>query len=50
LTESEKKKRNVQASAQAYLKKYDNTDLYDDYMLIFQEELRNRLSAKGFIE
>lgn len=48
--ESEKKKRNAQASAQAYLKKYDNTDLYDDYMLAFRKELRSRLGAKGFIE
>jgi hypothetical protein len=50
VTESEKKTRNALASAQAYLKKYDNTDLYDDYMLTFRNELRSRLSAKGFIE
>lgn len=48
-TESEKKKKNTQASAQAYLKKYNNTDLYDDYMLAFCQELRRKLEAKGFL-
>ncbi len=50
IVESEKKKRNIQASARAYLKKYNNTDLYDDYMLMFREELTHRLQAKGLLQ
>lgn len=48
-TESEKKKRNSLASAQAYLKKYNNTDLYDGHMLQFAQELKLGLAAKGLL-
>lgn len=46
-TENLKKQRNPRASAKAYLEKYNNTDLRDEYMFRFSDELRERLQHRG---